>query len=681
MVYGGDPEVNTPFQPIAGAKVVAVPALSDWPEKTSLPSGANKDSDSPGQVSATLFNRFVTETDEKGEYSFSSLSPGSYRVTAFADGYESSGELVELTSGVNTEFDFYLNVIPTGPGIVLGTVYSSADDTASSIPIEGATVTLVAEDATGVSLVLFETRTNAEGYFEFSPVPEGSYELQVTKEGYRGEQLDVEVEPSETVNLSIELFLDETGETGALEGHVWEEADANVGQTPVPVAGALVCAIPVSFSLPVSSIFKNLIEVEGEDDSLQCTPLMTQTDTEGCYRFDSVPAGSVAVVVLADGYAVGMDTTQTTAGETTVLDFYLKPVGGGDEHASLSGVVTGHSDDPTFAPVYVEGAQVTLTQQSSDDATTTQNHHNCKWTTYTDESGAYEFPSLSAGTYLMKVSADEYEDSELKVKIPPPPPPPPPEGTAVRQDVELMPEEEGDTARLFGYVTESGSGSVAGPVADATVRLIPDDMAIIAIFPPPNVGYDRVTDAHGYYLFESLPAKGYQVVVLKDGYTPAQGHVDLEEGEEKQRDFILMPLPQGSATLSGFITEDVGLLTVWIPISGASVMLTPVNTLQPSMTTTSGEEGDYKFEDVTPGDYTVMVTAEGYEGEETTLHLPQGGNVVKNFALEPVSAQENASLFGKVQEVGGQLGGDIPSGGHHYGGFEECVGGIGPARR
>lgn len=745
-VFGVTPDSLGLPVPLAGAKVIAIPGLSDWLETSSLLGASNKDNDSVGQVSAPIYKRFVTETDENGYYSFASLPPASYRIIALAEGYESSEQMIELASGVNTQLDFYLQSIPSGPGIVLGTVFTTTSVSGEPVPLAGAKVRMVGVDMTSQIDTGFETETNDEGYFEFAPVPVGEYQLKVSKEGYRSDQQRVEVGPGEMVRLSIELFLDQTGESGALEGHVWEEVDTSLHQTSIPVEGALVFAIPVSFSLPNTSSLMGLIEVDDGNEGIQCTPLVTRTDESGYFRFDSVPSGTVAVVVLAEGFIPALDTTRIAAGETTVLDLYLKPVGGGNPHASLSGIITGHSDDPTFAPVYVDGAKITLIPQETTDPDATVFKNTRRLVTYSNEFGEYEFSHLSAGLYWMKVEADGYVDTELSIDIP--------KGTAVRQDVELMPEGEEETARLYGYVTAPSSGGVAGPVADATVRLVPDGYPVIELFPPPNVGFDRTTDENGYYLFDSLPANGYQVVVLKEGYIPTLGHIELEPGEERQEDwvlnpiepepktrlfgyvtegsedasipgkpiagaiirlfvggiliddkndvtnlkqvtdengyyefsdldpgtylavcskegygtekarvsldegdelqhdFLLTPLTQQSATLRGVITEDVGVLTVWIPISGASIVLSPVNTEKPSISTTSGPGGDYMFEDVTPGDYTVSVNAEGYVGEEASVHLSAGADVVKNFALEPVHDEESASLFGRVREMG-----------------------------
>ncbi len=725
--------------PLAGALVIAIPGNSDWTERISLPGVSEKD-ENPWQVHPPVLRKYVTETDGNGHYEFNSLPPGSYRVIAMARGYEGTEQMAELPAGVSTQLDFYLNKISSEQGIVLGTVFTAVSTGTRPLPVEGAKVRMTHENDPSVALTLFETETNQAGYFEFAPVPVGTYKLEVTKEGFRAEQRRVWVNPGETVKLSIELFPEATGRTGMLEGHVWREIDPNTDQLPMPIKGAMVLAIPVSFSLPPSSALLGMIEVEGENNSVQSVPLITRTDENGYYRFDSVPAGSVAMVVLVEGFLPALDTTRVAVGATTVLDFYLKPMGGGQVYSSLSGVITGHTDFPTFAPVYVAGAKVTLIPQNNTDPATARDQEGQRLVAFTNQFGEYKFPRLYAGLYRMLVQADGYQDADLKVEIP--------AGTAVRQDLELMPVES-ESARLFGYVTQPGTTNAIRPVAGAIVRLVPDGYPVIEIFPPPNVGYDRTTDENGYYLFESLPVNGYQVVVIKDGFVPTQGHIeirpgqelradwvlvpieppelgrifgyvrkasdnagtpgepiagatvrlgreypvpgnilppddqdlirktdergfyefrdlapggyvvactkdgyeyevtrrDLAQGEQKQVNFFLTPIPQGPATLMGVITEDVGLLTVWIPISGASITLTGINSEMPSRTTTSGEQGDYKFVDVPPGEYQISVAAEGYQGADGSVYLPPGKTVTRNFALKPVQEEESASLF------------------------------------
>ncbi|HPW65626.1 MAG TPA: carboxypeptidase regulatory-like domain-containing protein [Salinivirgaceae bacterium] len=79
--------------------------------------------------------------------------------------------------------------------------------------------------------------------------------------------------------------------------------------------------------------------------------------------------------------------------------------------------------------------------------------------------------------------------------------------------------------------------------------------------------------------------------------------------------------------INGIITETIGDK----PIAGAIVSLSPDNQTQ-----TTGADGKYVFNKLTPKEYTVQVNKEGYQPTLRTVTVKPGQTTPANFALEPL---------------------------------------------
>ena len=157
---------------------------------------------------------------------------------------------------------------------------------------------------------------------------------------------------------------------------------------------------------------------------------------------------------------------------------------------------------------------------------------------------------------------------------------------------------------------------------------------MIAIFPPPNVGFDRITDDSGEYRFDSLPAGIYQAVIFKEGYQPVIDRLLIEDGDDQIRDWVL-PSVDAHAQLQIRVQQDTGPLDVWIPISGAEVNLQEVNGSGHRNGQTD-ENGDLVFSELAPSTYQVTVQAQGHMGEDRQVTLSPGEDRFELFQLVPL---------------------------------------------
>ncbi|MCA9434760.1 MAG: carboxypeptidase regulatory-like domain-containing protein, partial [Candidatus Omnitrophica bacterium] len=558
---------ETVLEPASGAEVIAIPAEPEWFEVD--PNGIDPTSPLPPP-------HLVTRTDEQGHYRFDPIRSGKYHVIASFRGYRSSEELVGIPPESVVTQDFVLSPILTGPGKVLGRVTFSPPTMMVSEPqpIAGAKVLLISQNDFPIPLpilepdqlnglpilppdLLYETRTNERGYFEFPEVQPGHYLIQVSAEDFQSERRDIWVPAGETVTLHFDLIPGMGGsEDAVLEGGVFDSRFVDGSDNyRDPIVGATVVAIPLC--LNCDPAIGNI----GPDGQI-IPPRITQTNERGRYRFEGMSAGAVAVTVIAEGYLPAIQYTHLPSGQTTVVNFYLEKIGGSDP-TGLYGKVTQWTPYPTFAPVPVPGAHIYLEPLFPLPLPPT-GPIPYVLDTVTDDQGNYRFPNLEPGPYLVDIKAEGFtsiEDMEVRV----------PNGQKIRQDFLLYPLNQG-SASYLGHVfhvegdVPPDAKLVLHPIPGATVRLVPDWLPVIEIFPPPNVGFDRTTNEEGEFYFEDLVAGGYSVTVIKEGYAIQSGHIQLEETEVLNQDWFLDPDADNLVRVRGRVQEDTGELDIFIPI-------------------------------------------------------------------------------------------------------------------
>jgi hypothetical protein len=137
------------------------------------------------------FGYYATSTDADGRYDLGQIPAGYYSVFVSAYGYLGLGNEMELTAD-NSAMDFTMLAVPVGS--VTGTV---TDDTGNPIPDA-----LV--NATQPNVDPF-TFTDANGYFELTNVPAGTWRVGAYKEGYTARAVEVEISEDVVVNLDFTL--------------------------------------------------------------------------------------------------------------------------------------------------------------------------------------------------------------------------------------------------------------------------------------------------------------------------------------------------------------------------------------------------------------------------------------------------------------------------------------------
>ena len=201
------------------------------------------------------------------------------------------------------------------------------------------------------------------------------------------------------------------------------------------------------------------------------------------------------------------------------------------------------------------------------------------------QDGRWALAAPRGGNYVLIAAAPGHQPQAVTVTV---------GGRPVELDVVL-----GGTGRLSGAV-RSAEGA---PVADATVTLTDARGEVAATIH---------ADADGEYHFRDLVCGRYTLAVSARAYRPAALAVDVAASGETRQDVAMA----GSGTLRGTVRTAGGHAVVDARVT----LLDSTGTVVAASTT--GPDGQFRFTDLEPGEYTVI--ASGYPPVATALRIEDG---------------------------------------------------------
>jgi hypothetical protein len=220
-------------------------------------------------------------------YILAALPDGNTTVTATHTGYTDQSAVVVINTGSTSSQDFALAPLP-------GSIKGVVTDSVTGAKIAGA----------AVSYSGGATTTDSAGAYSLTGVPEGSYAVSVSADGYNGQSPQVSVGPGANVTKNVALV----PLPGTVSGTVADVA------TGTPLAGATVT-------------------YSGGN---------TSTDAQGRYSIPSVTEGSYAFTASASGYSPQTQTVAVGPGATVSLNLSLvkRVFADGFESGSMSAWTT-----------------------------------------------------------------------------------------------------------------------------------------------------------------------------------------------------------------------------------------------------------------------------------------------------------------------------------------------------
>ncbi|MCF6137924.1 carboxypeptidase regulatory-like domain-containing protein [Pseudalkalibacillus berkeleyi] len=562
-----------------------------------------------------------TTTDPTGAYSFPSVRPGQYSITVTATNFQSATKGVKVEANDASTVNF---VLEPNPGTVQGVVTSEGS------LISGALVEIL----NTADSVVTQTTTNASGEYVVDDLAPGDYKLRVSKELFMTEVLGFNLSAGETETLNVEL----KPNPGTLTGKV---TDSETGD-PLP---------------------NTTVQVTNGNGVTVGT---TITDASGDYTFTRLAPGSYTVTFIAEGYGSKNIGTKIEPNQTTTLNVALDQLVG-----AISGTVTDTGSNP------ISGALVEIFSNNILIASTS-----------TGGNGSYTINNLTPGAYTVSVSKENFgtetvgasvlanEITTANVTLTPNPgiltgtvstsSGDPIQGAVITikdlrtganiiqvvtnnqgnytalglapGDYSVLAQAEDFQSQRKGAIIQSGQttitdftlvanpASVTGTIINADTGLpITDTMIEVKIVDSfGNVVTSTFTDLNGQYEVNNLEPGTYGILASAPDFQTNSATAKLLPGEVTEVNVTLTPEP---GAIIGTITDTSGnaLPNVSITIVDDTGFIVG--------TVLTDTNGNYEFNGLAPGNYTVTSIAEGFQSRSTGAIVQSNETTVVDQSL------------------------------------------------
>ncbi len=641
-------------------------------------------------------------TDDEGNYLFTDLEFGAYTVTVdettLPDGKEldptaspdvdNESEVV-LTAEDPSDLDQDFGYQPLG---VIGNtlfhdldgdgVYEPEDD---EFPLDGVTVILTLPNGMTETTV-----TDENGFYSFTDLPlDATYTVTVDTSTLpdsksmmpTGDSSLTDDQTSEgTITLTTELTSDDPSDAFLDFGF---QPAGQIGDTIFHDADGDGVYEPGDGDFPLEGVVVTLTAADGTTETVM-------TDENGEYLFTDLEFGDYTVTVdpttLPDGKDIDPTASPDGDNESSVSltpddpsdldqDFGYQPLGAiGD---TIFHDANGDGNyDPDAGDFPLEGVEVILT--ASDGSTMSAT---------TDENGEYLFSDLPLGDYTVEVVTDSLPIDKQDGQT-----------TTTSGEVSLTPEEPSDFDQDFGYPAEVGSiGNTLFHDMNGDGVMNPAD----GDFPLPGVTvtlidadgntWTTVTNNNGNYLFDELPLNTMYTVIVDtndlpgdknpdgtEGVDPMTGEDDGEQsvGGSSYTVMLMLDDPTTAEDEQNEGDADFGYESIIgaigdtifhdangdgnydpdagdFPLEGVEVILTASDGT--TMTTMTDENGNYLFEDLPLGDYTVEVVTSSLpldKQPDPSSDPEDDGNNMSSVSLTEEMPSDLQQDFGYTPELG-----------------------------
>jgi len=408
-------------------------------------------------------------------------------------------------------------------------------------------------------------QSDENGNFNFNEVPIGEWTIQVTGRGYLPFREEIEIAVDQAVELEIVLEVaggrggdDEEVEFGSISGSVTNEDGEAVAEARVMLNG------------------------RGQ------RPLQGQTDENGEFNFAEVPVGEWAIQIVGRGYMPFREDIEVVVDQAVELEIVLEVAGGrgGDddeevEFGGVSGSVTNEDGEAVPEARVVLSARGQRALQSQ-----------------TDENGVFNFEEVPVGEWVIQVAGRGYLPFREDIEV------------AVDQVVEL--EVVLEVAGGRGDDEDVEFGGVAGSVANEDGEAVPEARVVLSA--RGQRALQAQTDENGAFTFDEVPVGEWTIQIAGRGYLPFRADIEVAVDQAVELEIVLeVAGGRGGdddeevefGSVSGSVINEDGEA-----VAEATVLLSSRG--QRSHRSRTDNNGEFTFNDVPVGDWTIQVSGRGY---------------------------------------------------------------------
>ncbi|QKS44061.1 carboxypeptidase regulatory-like domain-containing protein [Paenibacillus cellulosilyticus] len=583
--------------------------------------------------------------DINGSYLINNLTPGYYRVSIAADGFQAKDFPVTLGIGETRTLDAALT---PNPGTVTGIITNAQ----TGAPLAGALV----EALDNRNSILSTALTAADGSYTLSSLaPATNDRLRVSTDTFVTQVIGFSIASGQTRTInaalspvagaltgiitdsatgatiagaSIRVFTSEgitlqTGSTGADGSYtipslmpgsysvvIMEEGYAGRTIGAMIHAGA-VTALNVALQQLAGAISGTVTDTSGNPIADAIVRIFSNniivvrvaTREDGTYDIGNLAPGSYYVTVRAEGFGGLSFSAVVNPGETTIENFVLTPNPG-----SVNGTVTDTSGNP------IAGAILTISLNVSGGGLLTT-----RYVSQTD--GSYLIENLFPAPYLITAAANTFQSTFQSVTV------------ASNQRAVANFSLQSDPGTLSGTVVDNNGIPVAG-AAVLIKTSTGNGVTIATIFSDPN----------GHFQTSSLAPGNYTLLASAPDFQTASATLSVRSDEATPITLVLIPDP-------GSIQGSVVDARTGQPIFGVLVSVTDINNFQVA-SIIADDVSTFQFDSLPPGSYTVSVRALNYQSGTLGAIVMSNATTPIHFSLQP----EPGIILGKVAPVvGGAL--------------------------
>jgi Carboxypeptidase regulatory-like domain/Bacterial Ig-like domain len=361
---------------------------------------------------------------------------------------------------------------PTGEGsLVTGLVVDSSD-----VPIADAMVMLSNNTSTmdGGGMLGSMAMTDGNGTFVFQNVTAGSYNLDVSKDGYQDTSQNVSTASGQTTNTGVVLLekSSSTGDHGIIVGFVKDQS-----------------------GLPVPNVMVMLSNNMSTMDGSGMLGLMAMTDGNGTFVFQNMTNGVYNLSFSESSHdAVAIGNVNVLAGQTTSIGIVV-----------MKKTVTANS--PTGEDVALNTAISVSFSEALNESSVKVLVSGVNGTlTWSGNTGTFTPSSLLAYAtrYSVIVGGNDQEGNAVIYTW---------SFTTIK-----------DEGIVIGFVQDSN----AHPIADAMVMLSNN---LSTVDSSGMLGSMAMTDGNGTFSFHNVTAGSYHVSATVDGYDAVSRTVNVTAGQ------------------------------------------------------------------------------------------------------------------------------------------------------